>query len=56
MNSQTISTAFNNTFPNWDLALKYINMNKPYVSQKYWMSDVMYQMHFTKERPISFIC
>ena len=52
MNSQTKSTVFHNTFPNWELALKYI---KPYGSHEYWMSDVMYWMNFTKERPISFI-
>ena len=52
MNSQTMSTVFHNIFPNWELALKYI---KSYGSHKYWMSDVMYCMYFTKERPISFI-
>ena len=52
MNSQTMSTVFHNIFPNWELALKYI---KSYGSHKYWMSDEMYCMYFTKERLISFI-
>ena len=34
------------------LALEYM---KSYGSHKYWMSDVMYCMYFTKEMPISFI-
>ena len=49
MNSQTVFTVFHNTFPNWELALKYM---KSYGSYKYWMFGVV---QFTKERPISLL-